>query len=223
MNRKFERKAKLPAFLCDLSTFENFILEMVQEFPSGSPRISISVSNPGEELSFSSIDEIRAYGKLPATVHNLNVHIGDYFNDDGRVVSLISGSDKAYARADGPSEVWCAGVVEKAKVFARNSRTWYWFIHPALIWALSIVAFNFMVQIVLNQKKYAYPMASIITLTIFSGITGYLFFCYGRVFRPISIVINSKDSWTKKYATELMIGAAIVSAIAALYTAIKGK
>ncbi len=222
MKRSFERRSKLPAFACELATFENLLNEMAEEFPSKSPKLSISVSLSGEDLTFESIEEIRQYNALPSRISNLSVRLGEYAQEGTRSLSVRSGiMDLPQVYADGPSEAWCAGLVEKTRLFARHHRRWYWFIKPWVVWLLTVVTGGFLSFGATGPEKYRLSKIGLGSLLIFWLITWYLFFSYGRIFKPMVLITNLEESWLKRYSTELTIAAAVVSALATLYSAFK--
>jgi hypothetical protein len=222
MKRTFERKSNLPAFECELATFEHFLNEIAKEFPSGNTHLSINVKSPGENLSFKSVEEMRQYQNLPFRIGNLTVHIGDYGWEDSRSLYLgNSAFDLPKVSAEGPSEAWCAGLVEKMRLFARQHRSWYWFIKPWVVFILNTLALVALVVGLNGPSNYRIPIVGLLSLMIFWLIILYLTFSYGRIFKPFVLISGFKESWLKKHSTEITIAAAIVSALAALYTALK--
>lgn len=212
----------MPAFACELATFEHFLNEMAKEFPSGNPSVSISVKMPGESLSFKSVEEMRQYQALPFRISNLTVQIGDYLSKDARHLYLgNSALDLPQVSVEGSSEVWCAGLIEKMRLFAKQHRSWYWFIKPWMLMILNLSTSAAVAVGLTSPFQYRLSLLGKGSLIIFLCIVIYLCFCYGQIFKPFVLISGLKESWLKKYSTELTIAAAMVSALAALYTALK--
>jgi len=219
----------------------------MSEFGPRTLHVSISVDLPGQDLSFESVDEMRTYGALPASVTKLSLSIWDaspYITaltntertltvtapvppDERRHMHLhMTWSNFSYVTAEAPSEAWCAGIVEKTKTFARNQRVWYWFIKPWMVLTLSTIA-GYLAIVPFNLTNFSarnITSGTFITsgtLFVFCMITAYIYFSYARVLPPFVLAIHQKESWLRKHATELTILAAAVSALAAIYTAFK--
>jgi len=216
MKRSFEREAKLTAFRCDLATLESFVTDLCIEFSPDKPRISINID---------SFEEIKALEMLPASIVTFSIVLSNYKEGNSRYIYLGKATYKPYIKAKSSSEAWCAGIVEKTKRFAQSNRPWYWFISPWIPYSLMllcalILSYSGIGMIVSKQLGTMKTASKLVTVLISLLLAGYLFFAYERIFSPIVLLVRSEESWIKKHSTEITIVAAIVSALATIYSAL---
>jgi len=219
MKRSVRRDESLPAFKCDVPALGTAIASLLEQFSDGDPRLSIQVSLGHEELSFVSTDEILAVASsLPSTVYDVTILVFDSSNGRQRYASLTARYDDSLSiSAKAESEAWCAGVTEVIRAFAVRHRRWYGALRSWVVWAAAIMMTIGPLFVPSVAKR---PVSSLgwadVPWFVTLGALWALSFGYRRVFRPFTLVVRHDESWMRKYATEITVIAALISAAAAV-------
>ena len=177
---------------------------------------SMSVSLPGEELSFDSIDEFLA-AKLqkPITDFKLHIRAGE------KIIYLRSGDSLNYfskISATAPSEAWCAGAIETTMSIVQNNRRWY---SGLVRIPFGIILFGLLnLPIALSYMPSSLRLAPSMTSTVAwqAAIAAlFLFWLFRHKLLPGAIIVSAPhESFFRKHSVEIGILIASISAILAL-------
>ncbi|WNG57401.1 hypothetical protein F0U59_23520 [Archangium gephyra] len=182
--------------------------------------MSILTEFPGQRLVFNSFDEIRQCPDLPSSFDNVVVFVeAPEEKDDDRMFTFACHSRSVACRvsASGPSESWCAGVVDLARGFARQHRLPYPFIPFGWVTAAAtvvVVGSGLYRPMGLNDSITP-PMWFLASGSVLAALLVVLL-AHSRLFPPFTLVLQNEDRWWKKHNTELTLAATVIAAIAAV-------
>jgi hypothetical protein len=221
MKRTVDRSKNLPAFQLDLPGLRLLIEELLSVVGAGRPRLKIELSLKGEELKFSSIEELESYApKLPAQILGFDVSCWDFEQD--RHCSLRSGlftGSTVHARA--PDEAWCAGAIAIVEKHAFTNRQWYRFFRRWHFWLVAVVLGILPGLGLVFHRNIINDKASIVTLTVIVVLSWVLYFSFNRLFPAKKLIVRLHENWFRQYATELTLALALVSLVVSLLAVFK--
>jgi len=220
MKRSFEKEKTLRPFRCDIDSLEFFINQLLENFEGGEATSRISFRMKGEELSFENVNEMRSYlEELPATLTNFSLRIFDWSVSNGRSCHIFTGWNGVVISATSDNLAWSAGVVEIARDFSDRHSRWYSKLSLWHIWLLAMIfSTNFLwLEAVGLDELSIYASGSLYLVAI---ILWYIFFRFENAIPPFVLVINRKETWVNRYSTELIVGATIFGAVAAISSAV---
>ena len=194
---------------------------IVSDFGDVLPRIRFSVKLPGESYQTEDPSELQSVTELPAEIRNLSLHISSAYGSEDRNLSFVvpTGFGRAYVHAEGASRAWCAGAVALVQDFAERHRVWYAPFRQKYGVALLMFlgAFPYLsLWIVgrdITQGAVAWPWAITVLLVLFVVIV------WDRSFPSGRLLIREEPSFVRRYQAEIVVTAAVVSAIAVVVAA----
>jgi hypothetical protein len=215
MKREVKRNRTLPAFRLDMGELELLWGKVLQLFDDPAHvRVSLTVELRDEKLDFNSLEELRTYQSLPATLKDFSLRFsqGEYYvsiGGNGMIGSLPE------VRTSGLSEAWCAGAVETVSAFMSQHRIWYhWFLVAPVGWLFLLTIYVVpIIAVVFIPKDFKIP---IIALAAWVTLTFTLFALYlsRAKFLPIcALELRQENNFLRKYTAELTILLAVVSLV----------
>jgi len=220
MNQSFHKKAKLKPMQCSLSAFELFINEATASFDKDKIYINISIKFEGHDVDFESYDDFYTHiSELPDHIYKLSLSINEYTTENRKSFRLNTDYGSNTVNIETNSLSNSAGLLEISKLFNRQNKAWhstlsewhFYFISMILFWHKPLIA----VFGIENNPEY-----TSYTLYLVAVITFIMSMSYKRLFPNFKLILRNKETFIKKYSTEIMVASTIIGAIAAIYSAI---
>lgn len=217
MKREVEREVRLPAFALQMGELELLWQRMQQLFErEGVRKESIDLSLPSERLHFDSIEELKEYTSLRGQVTNFSLRM----SQGGTSLTVKTGglfSNVPTLKAEGESDIWCAGAVEAVTSVVHRNRLWYWwFIRAPLLLLFFLVATAPYLHNLLLSKalKVSTPigmawLSVVITL-------GFITFTREKLLPTAALVFTNDLGFVRRYGAELGLALGIISLVASL-------
>lgn len=217
MKREVEREVRLPAFALQIGELELLWQRMQQVFESADNREdSIDLSLPSERLHFDSIDELKAYNQVRGRVTNFSLRM----SQGSTSITVKTGglfSNVPTLKAEGDSDIWCAGAVEAVLSVVLRSRVWYWWLIRAPLTLLFILAATtpYLYTLLLSRElKMSTPVALAwisVVLTL-----GFITFTREKLLPTAALVFTNDLGFIRRYGAEIGLALGILSLIASI-------
>jgi hypothetical protein len=217
MRQEVHRESSLPAFELNIGDLELLLERLRALFDSPvDVRSSIDIDLKSEQLSFSSVDEIRAFNELPKRCTKFRISLS-------QGSKRLSISSNAFFRSNGrvfasaEHEAWCAGVVDTVNSFILPRRTWYWWIIAAPLNMLFYVYFGVSLTLLASLPKGKQIELRMIFawagMFIFLGI---LALGKERLLPASAIQKSEEEGFVRNHIAELSLAVAALSALISL-------
>lgn len=226
-----ERERKLPSYRLNAEELGHFLRLLISKFDSENDgdeednfrdklHFSFSITKKKDEIQFENVDEVIEYcnGIHNPRITKFSLYISKGLRD--KRISVYGGlfSTSSTIKATSESVEWSIGVLEAASDFIDNHRTWYWWFSyiPFSLGALSFGATGTYASL---QKLSPWVSASFAGLAFVS-----LFFTFFEesLFPGALIETKTKESFIKRYASELSVIISLASLIVALIALLLG-
>lgn len=206
MKREVSRKKTLPAFRLDLAELELLWNKALQLFDDHEQvDVSLTFEMKGEKFDFNSLEELRTYQGLPATLKHFSMR----FYQGGNHISIGSlrmFGDKPEVNAYGKTEAWCAGAVETVSAFMSQHRIWYhWFLVAPVGWLLTLVVYSVFPMAILMPKDFKIPIGAVVAWCALTFTLLLLYVSRARLLPVCVLELRQEQNFIRRYATELTI------------------
>jgi hypothetical protein len=210
MDRKVTRKRRIPSFRMQLGDLEALIEKLKSHFAEKEKvSTSISVDLPNEKLGFKSVDEMREYERLPDRLTKFTISLA--------AASLTSLESIVYIwpfsreiHSEGPSEAWCAAIVEEGAAHIRSFRVWYSWLRTSVEspWGWLLV-FSVPWPLTLGILGGAAPgrtkVAVVAALSAVCILWGTMLFRPDRMLPVGTLVVRDRGTWLRNHIPELTL------------------
>lgn len=218
MKRTISREVYLPAFACDLASLSSLVSGMLEPFSGGEPTVNIHFTIGKEELSFETFEELFEYrDKLPSSVTELVIRISDWSTSHRWARISSRHHDQVRIYVEGESTSWCAAATEVAQDFAQRHKRWYASLRPWMVFTAGTLLW--IIPSLYEKVNANAPSRSpqfVITWIATLLVIGSVYFRFQSIFRPFVLKVRSEERILQRFATEITVIAALVSAAAAL-------
>jgi hypothetical protein len=218
MKREVEREVRLPAFALQMGEMELLWQRMQQLFESTMTRKeSIELSLPSERIQFDSLDELKAYKQIRGRVTNFTLRI----SQGSTSVTVKTGglfSNVPTLKAEGDSDIWCAGAVEAVISVVLRNRMWYWWLIRAPLMLLFVLAAMtpYLHNWLLSRELKMSPVVAMAWLSIVFTL-GFIAFTRDRLLPTAALVFTNDLGFIRRYGAELGLALGVISLIASLF------
>lgn len=214
MKREVEREQKLPAFRIGVAELEVLFDRLRALFPESEDiHCSIDITLKSEKLEFESVAELKQYELLRGEITKFSL----WLSGGGKRVSLrssgfLGGRGAISAKAD--SEAWCAGALETAISFLQSHRLWYhWFISSPLGWVLSAFAYIPTISLAFLPKGTVIEKPVVYAWIAITATLAVLYVARSRLLPGSVLVFSKEDGFVQRYAAQLSLLIAVISAV----------
>lgn len=214
VRREVSRKRVLPTFRIDVAELQllwDRLLDLFAEKDKVLASITVELGN--EKFDFERPSDLLTCSDLPATVKNFSL----YLSHAGRRVTIGASSFVAArpeVRATGDTEAWCAGAVETAAAFLDRHRVWYhWFLVAPVGWLLLLCTYGVMFGSIFAPKDLKLPPTVAVGWATLTVVLLVLFFSRAKLLPVCSLEVRNEPSYLRRYAGELTLIVAVVSAV----------
>lgn len=213
MKRELEREERLPAFNLEPGELELLWERMLMSFDTSNALSTslIKLSLPSEKLEFNSFTELKKYGQVRGRVTNFSLHI----SQENRSLTVRSGglfSSVPTAKAEGESEVWCAGATEAVRSVIRQNRVWYsWFIYAPINTLFLFLGLAPYVSSWLFPKMVTVPMPLVIAWLGVVIALGFLSITKDKILPAATLSFSNELGFIRRYGSELGLLLGVIS------------
>ncbi|MDE2179878.1 MAG: hypothetical protein KGJ40_03400 [candidate division NC10 bacterium] len=214
VRREVSRKRLLSTFRIDVAELEllwNRLLELFADKDKVHASITVELGN--EKFDFDRPADLAECADLPATVNNFYL----YMSHAGRRVTVGANSFVAArpeVRATGDTEAWCAGAVETAVAFLDRHRVWYhWFLVAPVGWLLLVCIYGVALAMAFAPRDTKVPTAVAIGWAALTVVLLVLFFSRAKLLPVCALEVRDEPSFLRRYAGELTLLVAAISAV----------
>jgi hypothetical protein len=123
MEQTFQRTRELQAFRLDIPALDAFCTKIAAELGER-VTLHLDITLPDRHINTDDFEELAAAKDLPPSVTQFRLAIFDDTMQRRFTLQTYRQSDTEI-RVEGPTEAWCAGVIEVAATTLAQYRTWY--------------------------------------------------------------------------------------------------